>query len=269
MQVVNYSHVVSTNQSNVFLPHLLYKNSCDSNKICLDLFSSILDKNSLEEKLKFVKYLPGFIFIKDSSFKFMGMSDSFAQFVGWKDAEHAVGKTDYQVPCKASEYADRFQSDDSKVINSNTKVLNLEIYDFATGWKSTIVQKVPLRDNRGKIIATFCQLFDISNSNMLKCFKKLNSNDQKLINSFKKPSTYILNPERCPLPLSPRQQECVFLLVRGKTIKEIGYILGLSGRTIETYIEHIKYKLGCYTKGQIIEKAIDSGFLYYIPEAFM
>ena len=49
------------------------------------------------------------------------------------------------------------------------------------------------------------------------------------------------NSKDCPLSLTVTQQECVFLLVRGKAIKEIAYILGLSNRTVEYYIEAIKH----------------------------
>jgi DNA-binding CsgD family transcriptional regulator len=49
-------------------------------------------------------------------------------------------------------------------------------------------------------------------------------------------------------------------------MKEIAKILNLSVRTVESYFMIIKLKLGCNNKSQIIEKAINSGFLYYIPE---
>jgi DNA-binding CsgD family transcriptional regulator len=62
-------------------------------------------------------------------------------------------------------------------------------------------------------------------------------------------------------PLSPRQQECLFFMTRGKTAKEIGKMLGCSHRTIETHIDHIKSKFQCSTKGELIEKAFENGFL--------
>ena len=228
-----------------------------------------MHKNYLVENLEFIKYVPGFIFIKDFNLEYAGMSDSFAEFLGWRCSEHALGKTDYQVPCKISEYADRFRADDSMVINKNTRILNLEIYNFAAGWKSVIVEKKPFKSSAKGPIVSFCQVFDVSNISIFKGCQNLNYNDKKIVGVLDRPATYILNSERCPLPLPPRQQECVFLLVRGKTFKEIAYLLRLSERTVEDYIECIKHKLGCHTKGQVIEKAIDSGFLFYIPERFL
>ena len=117
----------------------------------------------------------------------------------------------------------------------------------------------------------FAQGIPISNSRLLNQYMNLNISDSKIKNiiNINKSAMYIINSEHSPLPLSPQQQCCVFLLIRGKTLKEVAYILEISTRTVESHIEAIKHKLGCYNKGQIIEKAIDSGFLYYIPEALL
>lgn len=52
--------------------------------------------------------------------------------------------------------------------------------------------------------------------------------------------------------LSSREKQCAYFLLNGMTAKEIGHQLGLSNRTIETYIEHIKIKLQCRNKTQLI-----------------
>lgn len=71
------------------------------------------------------------------------------------------------------------------------------------------------------------------------------------------------------LPLSSRQKECLFLLTRGKTAKHIARILGIDHRTVETHIIHIKDKLRCNTREQLIEKAFESGFAYFIPKSLI
>lgn len=93
--------------------------------------------------------------------------------------------------------------------------------------------------------------------------------DQKIINTIHGSASYILNEDYVPLPLTTRQQTCLFLLARGKTVKQIANILSISTRTVEEHIESIKHRLNCYSKSQVIEKAIDSGFLYYIPKEFL
>lgn len=54
--------------------------------------------------------------------------------------------------------------------------------------------------------------------------------------------------------LSKRQQECLYYLTKGSTLKQIAHILNLSTRTIEHHIESVKIKLGCFSRAQLIEK---------------
>jgi DNA-binding CsgD family transcriptional regulator len=60
--------------------------------------------------------------------------------------------------------------------------------------------------------------------------------------------------------LSRREVECVEYLVRGKSLKGIGKILGLSHRTVEFYLDNIKTKLSIHSKEELIDKAIGSWY---------
>lgn len=57
--------------------------------------------------------------------------------------------------------------------------------------------------------------------------------------------------------LTRREAECFYLLSRFTTIKKIAKILSLSPRTIETYINQIKSKMGVLYKAELIEQAIE------------
>ncbi|MCK4870980.1 MAG: helix-turn-helix transcriptional regulator, partial [Gammaproteobacteria bacterium] len=56
--------------------------------------------------------------------------------------------------------------------------------------------------------------------------------------------------------LSDRQIECLTYLLAGYTAKEIAQILGLSFRTVESYVEIIKQKHGCPNKKELIRKIL-------------
>lgn len=214
-------------------------------------------------------YTPSYFFIKDTSSSFLDLNLSAAQLMGWSTLDRAIYKTDYDMPCPTSEFADNIISMDRKVINTQKQLVMLEILNMSSGWTALLARKSPFFDNEGKIAGLCIQSLEIYHPTLLKQYECLSYNDNKIVNSVNKPAIYILNPEHSPLPLSPREQSCVFLLIRGKIAKEIAYILGISARTVEAHIESIKHKLGCNTKGQIIEKALDAGFLYYIPEEFL
>lgn len=53
--------------------------------------------------------------------------------------------------------------------------------------------------------------------------------------------------------LSPRELECVQLLMKSKSAQQTADHLGLSRRTIESYFENIKNKLNCADKREIAE----------------
>lgn len=57
----------------------------------------------------------------------------------------------------------------------------------------------------------------------------------------------LLNPQH----FSVREMDCIRLLTRGYTHKMIAKELGISPRTVETYLEHIKDKTDTHTKGEV------------------
>ena len=68
------------------------------------------------------------------------------------------------------------------------------------------------------------------------------------------------------IQLSKRQAECLFLILRGKTAKEISVLLKLSQRTIESYIDDLKFKLRVNTKNELLEIVTYKGYFNFIPK---
>lgn len=127
-------------------------------------------------------------------------------------------------------------------------------------------QKNPIFNNKGKVVNLFAHAIDLSNSSQFKVYMNFHQLDSKLFGKPLKSTSYTLNSEYTPIPLTEKQENCLFLLVRGKTVKEIAKILQLSPRTVECHIEAIKIKLDCQYKSEIVGKAIEKGFLHYIPK---
>ncbi|HVX01155.1 MAG TPA: helix-turn-helix transcriptional regulator [Candidatus Babeliaceae bacterium] len=55
------------------------------------------------------------------------------------------------------------------------------------------------------------------------------------------------------LPLSRREMQCLELFKQGRSAQATGAILGISSRTVESYFESIKNKLGCHSKAELLE----------------
>jgi DNA-binding CsgD family transcriptional regulator len=65
-------------------------------------------------------------------------------------------------------------------------------------------------------------------------------------------STYVLNTKHGGIRITKREDECIRLLLKGKTINNIASILKIAPRTAMDYISNIKIKVGCNTKSELI-----------------
>jgi DNA-binding CsgD family transcriptional regulator len=61
------------------------------------------------------------------------------------------------------------------------------------------------------------------------------------------------------IKISSRELECILLYNKGKTAKETARKLNISQRTVETYFENVKNKLGCHSKSQVLNFLIKDG----------
>lgn len=219
----------------------------------------------MAESFDFITDLSGLFIVADIHSTYICVSQGFAKLFGWQTAAECSGKTHFDIPCKAVEFAEEFTQLDQKAIQSKTKMLTLEIQNYALGQKAVFVERNPIKNALEEVEGLFNHYIDLTDVNLFRSYLKLQAYDSKIRGVHVQPTCYVLSESHCPLPLTEKQQDCVFHLVRGKSIKEIAKTLGVSPRTIESHFNSIKARLKCDTKAEIIEKAIDSNFLYYIP----
>lgn len=91
-------------------------------------------------------------------------------------------------------------------------------------------------------------------------FQNLQEN-QIFKDSIKVKKYYLFN-DKPESYLSNREVQCLHYLAQGKTSKEIGAILSLSSRTVESYLEHLKNKLNCAHKSQLISTFLQSSIKF-------
>ncbi len=200
--------------------------------------------------------------IKNRDSVYVAMNNSVARLLGWKNAEACIGKMDYDIPCEAATHAEDFINQDKKFFSFQKKMITLDVQYYTTGWTALITNRDFYNESRDKVLI---QSIDITHTVIYQNYLKIYQADKKFLKK-NQGASYILNRDFCPLPVTDKQKNCLFFLIRGKTIKQIAFLLKISPRTVEDHVEAIKNKLNCKSKQELIEKVFDSGFLHYIPD---
>jgi LuxR family quorum-sensing system transcriptional regulator CciR len=60
----------------------------------------------------------------------------------------------------------------------------------------------------------------------------------------------------CPPSLTPRQRDCVVLVARGKSDRQIGEILGISNQTVHKHVESAKQRYAVATRVELVVRAL-------------
>lgn len=111
----------------------------------------------------FVNNILQFVFWKDRDSVFQGCNHNFAKHAELDNPKQIIGKTDYDLPWSKEE-SDFYRKIDQEVMTSGSSQLNFEeqitLKDGTTLWLST--SKIPLFDNKRKVIGILCWYIDIT-----------------------------------------------------------------------------------------------------------
>jgi PAS domain S-box-containing protein len=95
--------------------------------------------------------MPYSVFWKDTNCVYQGCNAEFARFLGLDRPQDIIGKTDYDLPRKKSR-AEFLIKCDREVIKAGVPLLNVEQRrETSNGHVDFLMNKIPLRDSRGKI----------------------------------------------------------------------------------------------------------------------
>jgi DNA-binding CsgD family transcriptional regulator len=175
-----------------------------------------------------------------------------------------------------AEYAKEPFRADKAVIETGIEKIIEEAGFNATGDTAYFLsKKTPLYNADGEVTGLLGIAFDVTDykkmSEYLGQLNNLNNEKLKNIAASVKSEKYISLPKllrenqidrfylvgTCEnVYLTKREAECVFHLAKGQTAKQIGKTLGLSPRTVETYLAKTKEKLKCHTVTELISKLI-------------
>jgi DNA-binding NarL/FixJ family response regulator len=218
----------------------------------------------------FIAHLPGLVFFKNTDLIYTAASHYAARLCGFETVDQFCGHNDFELRCEAAGSALDFRAEDFKVLATDNEISSLQIHKFADGnIHIFLVHKAAVKNDLGQIIGIGSMGNEVTNPatgqaifNLLSDYASGKS-DSNFHNK-----TFSITHENFN-QLSARESEVIFYFMRGFTNKEIGLLLLLSPRTIESYLESIKCKLNCTSRKELLLKCMHSGFSYIIPQTLL
>lgn len=217
----------------------------------------------------FIQNLPGLFFLKNKDSQYRAATRHFQQFCRFAGENNLLGCDDYALPW--AKYADIYRKADHQVMQQNKSLVFLEPLRLQSGKDILVLsRKAPFYNDAQEIIGLSCNLTIVSSPRAVKEISILTKNDFELLGlTIDKSIQYTIVEDFEEFNLTKKEVICLFYLLRGMTAKEIALTLSKSIRTIEKHIIHIKQKLNCNSKSEVIAKAIEYGFVHFVPTTFL
>ncbi len=189
---------------------------------------------------------------------------------GFRSKKEAVGRTVYDV--LKTRAAQHCVTNDLDVIRLNhikiveeplTRVDDLEYYYISV--------KFPWYDEMNKIVGVFGVSLNIKESGDNPLPEHLELLSQTgLLKPIKSPFHNILPTSGLTIGntyISKREAQCLYYRIQGKTAKGIAAMLNISPKTVENYLQNLKFKLNVSYSSELIEKVLkhfsDNLAVYY------
>lgn len=203
-----------------------------------------------------IETLPCAFYLKDLQLKYVEFNSTALKIAKINDKEEVIGRLDDELPWR--EFATKYQKHDRQVLMGQ-ECIHIDPVTKADGDKTILInKKSPFLSNMKEIIGVAGVSFELTRENFREIasffisnnfFPRFNSNTE---NKDFKYGDFIF---------SRRQAEVIAYLLRGYSAGNIGKILNISKRTVETHIINVKNQLGCQKKTEIIDQAFKYGFI--------
>ncbi len=215
-----------------------------------------------------LKNMPGIIWIKDENFCYVACNQSCKFFIGARTGKIFLGRSDYDLPW--DKYAEIYREGDQLILHGKTLTFLHPVRTFDNKELIILTKKSPFYDSNHQIVGITGYITIVASPAIVSSMTNTCRFDSDIIEGKNnRPVQYILDEDLARLELTKQEINCLFLLVRGKSAKEIANHLFLSIRTIEKHLEKIRLKLKCNSRSEVIDKAISVGFINIIPSDFL
>lgn len=212
-----------------------------------------IQQNNFSNQLeKIIPLMPGNVYWKNREGVYLGCNQNTTNLVRCSSSNCIIGNSIHDVFEK--KFAERIADEDETIMINNKESILEEIgFDLKYQPAIYLSKKIPTHNFKGEVIGLFGISIDITHQ----------KNIQFVETTLNKFSNYVIEQKYKTLPtLAKRELECLYFIIRGMTAKQIGKALNLSFRTVESYIENMKYKFNCNNRSELIGKAIDLGYIH-------
>lgn len=216
-----------------------------------------------------IDQIPGACGCKDEQSIFLYANQEFKAIAGLRPDEPIAGLTDFDLPGDMAVHAQTFREQDQYVLERKTPMTTFNVYRMKCARiNAFLVTKKPFVDQETSTSGVLFHLTDMSalNTGLLGPYR---SNAPRVFNDLDQPGgvSYVIAGGDTDLDITRREYEVLFYMLRGATAKRIGDFLSISSRTVEQYVTFLKEKFNVLTKQDLIEKAIQLGYYYVMPES--
>ena len=199
---------------------------------------------------------------KDPSLSFLYCNKITLTYLGYNSLDQVIGKSDSDF--KWAKFADLYKKHEIEALNNHLYVALFPTCDFKGEEALVTCHRTPFLNDSNNVIGV------LTHSYLLKDKKSLElSNILGNEGSCNTLAAYYIDKKNDEIYLTTKERECLFYFIRGKSCKMIGKILGLSPRTVEDYIYNIKLKFDCTLKNELLDRAIELGYLYDLPASLL
>lgn len=206
-------------------------------------------------KEKLLDQLNLYIWAKDKNYKYIYCNENYAAAAGLDSPNQIVGKSDDQMPWR--HLADFFKAGDYAVMQGHSRTNTVEVTSTLNNVKDILVTENKLLLGNDECIGVVGSFVDITGKYLVKktgYYDALNNR-------------YYLGTEDFNNTYFTGREITVFKkILLGYSANQMAKSLNISQKTIESYIENIKYKVQAKSKGEIIATAIQFGLTHILTK---
>lgn len=208
---------------------------------------------------------PGLVTFKDHASRFLSCNHKMARLGNLATPEEIIGKYDSELPWGETEVLKSFEEQDQEAMQGFITYV-LGSYHFFDKERLLLTKKVPILSKNSQIMGHVNYITEIEKPILAPMVSVLLQNEititPDLIDILK---NVFVASDATQLHFSPREEECLYYLLRGFSMKEIARKLDLTYRTIEFYVDGIKDKLKCRKLPALTAKAMALGCFDIVP----